>query len=238
MRLNLILLVLTMFSFITSAKSEVELSELKSHIRLPYGEGEHVAPSEIKLYELQIKMISESLNSKEPLCYNYGKPYQKVQKELAVLVAKSTINDSDYILEAAVMADSFDDVKRLVKAGAPFITHRLSWGASLLHIAAIHSSPQVIHYLNSQGIDVNIKIEDSGVTPLHLAVNSNKTMNIEALVDLGADVNIKDDQGSVPIINTIGCKDTDTFNYLLKKGTKIYPKVIEIADKIGASIES
>jgi len=70
MRFNLILVVLTTLSFITRAKSEIKLSELKSHIRLPYSEGEHVAPSEIKLYELQIKMISESLNSEEPLCYN------------------------------------------------------------------------------------------------------------------------------------------------------------------------
>jgi ankyrin repeat protein len=196
------------------------------------------AANEIELYGLQVKMINESLNSDKPLCYNYGKPYQKVQKELAALVTSSTVSDSEYILEAAVMADSIEDVKRLVKAGAPFITHRLSWGASLLHIAAIHSSPQVINYLNSQGLNVNIIIEDSGVTPLHLAVNSNKRMNIEALVALGADVNIKDVQGSVPIIYTFGCKDKNTFNYLLKKGTDIYPKVIEIADKIGASIES
>ncbi|GAB2991059.1 ankyrin repeat domain-containing protein [Psychrosphaera aestuarii] len=238
MRLCLILLYLTTFSFITCAKSETPLSELASHIRLPYQKGEHVSPSELKLYELQIKMIGESFKSKEPLCYNYDEPYQKIQKELAILVAKSAVSDSKYILEAAVMADSFSDVKRLVEAGAPFITRRLSWGASLLHIAAIHSSPKVINYLHSQGIDVNIKIEDTGVTPLHLAVNSNKTMNIVALVELGADVNAKDDQGSVPIINTFGCKDIDTFNYLLKKGTKIYPKVIEVADKIGANIES
>lgn len=196
------------------------------------------AEDEITLFELQVEMINQSLNSEKHLCNNYGKEYQTAQNELAKLVSNSTINDSDYILEAAVMADSIKDVKRLVKAGAPFITHKLSWGASLLHIAATHSSPQVIHYLNSQGIDVNIIIEGSGVTPLHLAVGSNKMANIEALLKLGADVNLKDHQGAAPIIYTFGCKDVDTFEFLLNKGTKIYPKVIEVANRLGITIDN
>lgn len=195
------------------------------------------AVNEEELYDLQLKMIGDSLTSDNPLCYNYGKPYQKTQQELATLVAKSTVNDSKFILEAAVMADSINDVRRFVEAGAPFITHKYSWGASLLHIAAINSSPSVIKYLISQGINVNEKINATGVTPLHLAVNSNKRANIEVLIKYGADVNLKNKGDAVPIIYTMGCRDIKTFQLLIEKGTHVYPKVISIAKMIGASIE-
>lgn len=195
------------------------------------------ATNEVELFKLRSDLVTAQLNFGLSLCDDFGSNYQTAQKNLAEQVAKLTAADSKYILESAVMADSLKDVKQLVEQGASFQTHEYSWGASLMHIAAINASPDVIKYLHSTGIDVNIAVKSTGITPLHLAVNSNRVDNIKELLALGADINALAQDGITPITYTIACKDKNTFEYLVHQGAVIDTRVIKIAKLIGVDLK-
>ena len=195
----------------------------------------NISNADDKFIALEVELISEYLRSSS-LCPNYGNSYKLVQKKLKKLVSFSKASDSIYSVEAAVMADSFVDVKRFVEDGGVLETREIMWG-SLLHLAAAHSGPQVIEYLISKGIGVDDQHTANG-TPLHIAVSNNKIQNIIALLKNGADINAKNGNGGTPIVYTISCKDQTTFKFLLDKGAKINVKVREVARKIGVELDS
>ena len=190
-------------------------------------------------YSLEEKLVGKSLEGKNGniLCSNFGDDYKNVQSELKELIKISSASDYKYILEFAVMADSLEDIKRLVKENASHDTHKYMWGATLLHLAANHASPGVIEYLISIGFDVNDQGKTNG-SALHIAVSENRFENIVTLIKNGASINLKNHDGATPIVYTLGCKDHKTFKYLLDKGAVIDDSVRNTAEKIGFELNT
>ncbi|MGB0833718.1 MAG: ankyrin repeat domain-containing protein [Psychrobium sp.] len=226
----LFLLILCSFYCVSEEDKKGKQLEFKN-ITMQFG-----SKREEELFALRANVISAKMSNGNSLCDVVGESYQLAQAKLAELVAQSTEEDSRYIVEAAVMANSLKDVKRLVENGAPLVTHKYTWGLSLLHIAAIEANPDVIKYLNSAGFDINFAIPETGMTPLHLAVNSNRLDNIKALIALGANINVLSKAGVSPIFYTFACKDQNTFDYLVKQGAIVDEKTRKVAKSRGLTV--
>ena len=69
-------------------------------------------------------------------------------------------------------------------------------GSTPIHWASYLASENAVNFLSSwEGIDLNIRDQDGGYTPLHLAVMSGISKNVHKLLLRGADKNIKDKHG-------------------------------------------
>ena len=89
---------------------------------------------------------------------------------------------------ACLEGGRLDNIKRLLELGADIQQLEFNAGWSALHIAARHSSPEIIEYLLSLGMTVNMT-DKSGKTPLMCACyKGGRLDNIKRLLELGADI--------------------------------------------------
>ncbi len=78
------------------------------------------------------------------------------------------------------------------------------WGATLLHGAVYFESLPIVKVLVEAGVDVDIRDEKTGKTPLIYASEFNTRPEVvEYLIQQGADLNARDNEGFLPMITLI-----------------------------------
>lgn len=70
-------------------------------------------------------------------------------------------------------------------------------GFTMIHIACIQESIEIVDLLTKYGADVNV-ITIYGETPLHFAVSKVNIALVSLLIRCGAKVDLKDDEGKTP----------------------------------------
>ena len=104
-----------------------------------------------------------------------------------------TVNMTDKSGQTPLMCACYkggrlDNIKRLLELGADIQQLEFNDGWSVLHFAATYSSPEIIEYLLSLGMTVNMN-DKSGQTPLMCACyKGGRLDNIKRLLELGADI--------------------------------------------------
>lgn len=88
---------------------------------------------------------------------------------------------------------------------------------TLLHIAALEGSPNIVGLLIKAGGDIERKTKNNK-TPLIYASQYKRTEVVKKLIRNGADVNAEDIFGCTPLIGSANCKDTDSIKLLVENG--------------------
>jgi ankyrin repeat protein len=116
----------------------------------------------------------------------------------------------------AVVYGDFDLVKEMLKNRPEIINSQDKWGFSALHNVMSEEQFEIIKYLISKNVLVNIQ-NDEGIAPLHLACYKE---NAELLFHAGADINLKDNNGNTPlhILAADGEENIEVVEYLLSIG--------------------
>ena len=110
-----------------------------------------------------------------------------------LLSLEKTVNMTDKsgrtpLMCACYKGGRLDNIKRLLELGADIQQLEFNDGWSALHFAARDSSPEIIEYLLSLGMTVNMT-DKSGRTPLMCAcLKGGRLDNIKRLLELGADI--------------------------------------------------
>lgn len=115
----------------------------------------------------------------------------------------STNKEGDNALIVAVKGNRIDVVRYLVGNDQIQLNHLNLSGFSALHIACQNDYVEIASLLmNSDGIDVNVKSEINGLTPLHVIVMKNNSQSEVIFNDLlnscNIDTKIKNDENMTP----------------------------------------
>ena len=129
---------------------------------------------------------------------------------------------------ACLEGGRLDNIKRLLELGADIQQLDLNAGWSALHFAAGDSSPEIIEYLISLGMTVNMT-DKSGQTPLMCACyKGGRLDNIKRLLELGADIQQLDNNGWSPLHFAATYSSPEIIEYLLSLGM-----TVNMTSKIG-----
>ena len=107
----------------------------------------------------------------------------------------------------------------LIKHGADLYPP-LRIGRSILHLAAANGNKEVIEYLLTKGIKIDVK-SDYGNTPLFWAVFAKNCDNAKTLIDNGATLDVMNNDGHTPISLAVSYNDTNMVNLLSENGADI-----------------
>lgn len=123
-------------------------------------------------------------------------------------------------------------LKTLVDAGAD-VNETGDFGQSALHFATSANDVELIEYLLSWHVNVNIKNANHGQTPLHIAgienVGNSHQRTMEILLENGAEVDTRDNAGKTPLYYLVGRADSKTVQLLLN-----FKADVQIADGHGS----
>ena len=121
---------------------------------------------------------------------------------------------------ACLEGGRLDNIKRLLELGAD-IQQLDSNGCSVLHFAARDSSPEIIEYLLSLGMTVNMTCK-TGQTPLMCAcLKGGRLDNIKRLLELGADIQQLDYDGWSALHFAARDSSPEIIEYLLSLGMTV-----------------
>lgn len=115
-------------------------------------------------------------------------------------------NESKQNLIMAIIESNSDAafVKKLIEAGADVNAYNSVVLPPLMYALA-HEEMDLFNMLIEAGADVNVKLKETGSTPLLMltTASTTKSMNVmaEKLISLGADVNAQDRNGRTPLMN-------------------------------------
>ena len=114
----------------------------------------------------------------------------------------------------------FDNIKTLIKQGADI--HQIdNDGWTALHDAATHAKSEIIEYLLSLGLKVNM-VDNSGHTPLMCACcDGDRLDNIKTLIKQGADIHQIDVNGWTALHYAARDAKSEIIEYLLSLGLKV-----------------
>ena len=113
-----------------------------------------------------------------------------------------------------------DNIKTLIKQGAD-IYQIDSNGWTALHFAANYANSEIIEYLLSLGMKVNM-VSNSGQTPLLCACcDSDRLDNIKTLIKQGADIHQIDSHGCTALHFAARFAKSEIIEYLLSLGMKV-----------------
>ena len=133
------------------------------------------------------------------------------------------VDDPSAMLPAAVAADAFSTVSRLLEDGGDVNVKVDDWWyneASLLHVAAVHDSVSVARLLLDRGIDPDSRDGD-GATPLHRAAWAGNHEIGAMLLDRGASVNARTEDELTPLHETAHGMEPETAALLLERGADV-----------------
>lgn len=180
------------------------------------------------------ELVIAHIEISNQVCGDFGDHYKKTQEKI-VLLAKSLDVNNPYALTIAIASKELKHVKNLLKEGASLT---MPDTGTLLHFAAVHSSPSIIAFLINQGLDINgigdgkEFMFDANGSPLLDAVANNNTANAKWLIDNGADVNLSNNNGGTPLLMAIYCQNIEIEKYLIKNGALFTPEVNELLNKL------
>ena len=102
-------------------------------------------------------------------------------------------------------------------------------GNTLLHLASLIDSPELIQALLDKGADVNSKTS-TDLTPLHRAAMRGSLKALILLLDNGAQVNVQSNKGNTPLHTAALFGQIDAARILLNYGAD--KTILNIIDKI------
>lgn len=100
-----------------------------------------------------------------------------------------------------IFEPDFNNIMKLIKAGADIDTKCVRYGCTALRVAAVYGRNDIVRELITLGADINTRNKD-GLTPLHI----DRITTVDILIKAGANVNIADYLGNTPIFY---CSDRD-----------------------------
>ena len=103
--------------------------------------------------------------------------------------------DQQEALEEAAFTNNVDVLNRLISNG---IEPDLYDGVTLVHIAALGNSVNVMQWLANAGYDIQAADHD-GLTPMHFAALENSIDALDWLKANGAEINVRDLSGGTPL---------------------------------------
>jgi hypothetical protein len=110
------------------------------------------------------------------------------------------------------------------------VNSRNSAGVPMLNIAARNGKRDVIDYLITEGVDVNLLAEDRGTTALIDSVMAQNNDIADDLIKAGTDLNVKDKNGQTALVVAAGASREKMVEILLKAGAGA-----DIPDSLGVS---
>ena len=107
---------------------------------------------------------------------------------LEMAVNMTTTNGLTPLMCACLNGGRLDNIKTFFKNGADIKQQTVNNGWSALHFAARDSSPEIIEYLLSLGMTVNMTTTDSSTPLMCACLNGGRLANIKTLFEHGADI--------------------------------------------------
>ena len=95
------------------------------------------------------------------------------------------------------------------------------WSAPWTAVA--FNQPKILDYLTEQRVNMDIRQEKNGETPLILAINMNNKYLVNKLLLAGADPDFSDSKGITPLLYTLALDLPDLAKILLSNGATIPP---------------
>lgn len=100
-----------------------------------------------------------------------------------------------------IFEPDFNNIMKLIKAGADINTKCVRYGCTALHVAVVYGRNDIVRELITLGADINTR-NKNGLTPLYI----DRITTVDILIKAGANVNITDYLGNTPIFY---CSDRD-----------------------------
>jgi ankyrin repeat protein len=165
--------------------------------------------------------VENEVSKKQDAARNIIKAQQNLLKmgvpitveSLAQCVTENRVKEISFFLDAGFSVNS-----------------KNSTGVPMLNIAARNGSSDVIRYLISVGVDVNLLAEDRGATALIDSVMAQYEDIADDLIKAGTDLNVKDKNGQTALVVAAGASMEKMVELLLKAGADA-----DIPDSLGAS---
>jgi len=114
-------------------------------------------------------------------------------------------------------------VKALLEKNEDLAEAKNKKGETPLHSAASGGQLEVVKFLVSKGVDINLK-ENNGATALHLACYYGHRDAVEWLIDHGADKDVGDGDGSTPIFWAVHGGHKNIVELLIARGSDVNSK--------------
>lgn len=132
-------------------------------------------------------------------------------------------------LHEAIQKGDLDTVRRIISHDASKLKQTRNWGQTALHEAAYEGKTEIVKYLLSQGMAVDVP-DIYGNTPLHVAASEGQGATIRVLIEHGADPNAKNKNGETPLYEAAASSSgaAGLITYLVSQGARI-----NLQDKAG-----
>ncbi len=138
-----------------------------------------------------------------------------------ILLAVLFVLASD--IHQAAKGGDLAKVKALLEKNQGLAEAKNEKGETPLHSAASAGQLEVMKFLVSKGVDVNLK-ENNGATALHLACYYGHRDTVEWLIDHGADKDARDGDGSTPIFWAVYGGRKNIVELLIARGSDVNSK--------------
>ena len=98
----------------------------------------------------------------------------------------------------------------------------LNW--SDIHFAAFAGNQDIIQYLISHSVDINLQEQDENMTPIHIAVKVGNKSAVDVLLEKEVNLSIKDRNGNTPLHIAMLQKNLDIIILLYNKNANLFVK--------------
>jgi len=71
------------------------------------------------------------------------------------------------------------------------------------------------------GVDINMKNDDNGLTPLHFAADRGLDLIVLYLIELGSNIEAFDNDNKTPLLYACYCEQYDVIKVLIESGAKV-----------------